>query len=196
VDNGPSPRPFPRSGAELEAEVASLHEQYSAELLAYAASMARSQDTARDAVQEIFLRYFVERTYGREVNHPRAWLYRVLRNYLLDRLDSAAVRREVGPENAAEVPDQTRDPEGAVFGEQMARQIQAVLSPREMDCVRLRADGLSYDEIAAVLGIRPGTVSCLLTRVHKKLGDAAQDSQSGTLAALRLLVSWEAAHSS
>jgi RNA polymerase sigma-70 factor (ECF subfamily) len=189
---GPVTPPNP----ELEPEVAALHDKFSAELLAYAASIARDRDAARDAVQEAFLRYFVERSYGRLVAHPRAWLYRVLRNYLLDRMDSAAVRREVGPENAVDVPDRNHGPEAAVGNAQVAIRIRSLLSPREFECLCLRADGLSYDEMAEVLGIRPGTVSSLLTRLHRKLHDAALDRQSGTLEALQLLVAGGKAHSS
>src|ERR1700674_2388183 len=131
--------------------------------------MTKSRDAARDAVQEVFLRYFMERSYGRLVAHPRAWLYRVLRNYLLDRIDSAAVRREVGSENAADLPDRNHGPEDIVRHTQRANHLRSMLSPRELECLCLRADGLSYDEAAEVLGVRPGTVSSLLTRVHKKL---------------------------
>jgi RNA polymerase sigma-70 factor (ECF subfamily) len=180
----------------IEAEVASLHDRYSAELLAYAACMAKSRDAARDALQEVFLRYFVERSYGRVVAYPRAWLYRVLRNYLLDLLDTAALKREVGPELGADVPDPHDGPEEALRNSQMARRIEAVLSPRELECLRLRADGLSYDEAAEVLGVRPGTVSSLLTRVHKKLHDGVRDAQSATLGALYLLVAGRRDHSS
>ena len=181
---------------DIEPEVAALHDRYSAELLAYAAGITKSRDAARDAVQEVFLRYFVERRYGRVVTNPRAWLYRVVHNYVLDLLGTAALQREVGPEHGADVPDSREGPEEAVSNFQMARRIASVLSPRELECLRLRADGLSYDEAAEVLGVRPGTVSSLLTRVHKKLHDGARDTQSATLGALYLLVAGRLDHSS
>ena len=181
---------------ELEMEVARLHQQYSSELLAYAANIAGCRDAACDAVQEVFLRYFVERSYGRLVAHPRAWLYKVVRNYLLDRMDSAAFRREVGSEHALDVSDENRGPEDAVGNAQLASQIRSGLSPREFECLCLRADGLSYQEMAEVLGVRPGTVSSLLTRLHKKLHEAALDRRSGTLEALYLLVAGGKSHSS
>src|SRR5579862_5833641 len=93
------------SPADLELEVGRLHEECSAELMAYAVSIMRRQDLAHDAVQEAFLRYFVERNYGRVVEHPRAWLYRVVRNYLLDRMDTAAMKHEVGQDEAVDLPD-------------------------------------------------------------------------------------------
>jgi DNA-directed RNA polymerase specialized sigma24 family protein len=49
------------------------------------------------------------------------------------------------------------------------------LSPREIECVRLRAEGLRYEEIAGVLGLQSGTVGALLARAHKKIRQAAKD---------------------
>lgn len=59
-----------------------MYQEHASALSRYAASFARTPDAARDAVQEIFLRYFVERRYGRQIENPRAWLYFVLRNHL------------------------------------------------------------------------------------------------------------------
>jgi DNA-binding NarL/FixJ family response regulator len=43
-----------------------------------------------------------------------------------------------------------------------------------MDCLRLRTEGLSYDEIAAALDIQPGTVGALLNRARQKLEQTAK----------------------
>jgi DNA-directed RNA polymerase specialized sigma24 family protein len=42
------------------------------------------------------------------------------------------------------------------------------LAPRELECVRLRAEGLNDAEIAEVLSIRSGTVGALLSRALGK----------------------------
>lgn len=160
---------------ELEREVAEAYRQHAAELLVYAASLAPDTDLARDAVQEAFLRYFVERTYGRVVENCRAWLYRVVHNYLLDRKDAAQTKREVFTVNAGEVPDGRLGPEATLQQAETAKEITSLLSRRELDCLRLRADGLSYTEIGAVLDMRPGTVSAHLTRVHVKLREVTSD---------------------
>ena len=175
---------------DLKAEVAAVYEKHAAELLAYAVTLAGSEDGAPDAVQETFLRYFIERSYGRDILHTRAWLYRVLRNYVLDRVGSASSRREIA---SGKLPDRAaphHDPESRLRHSQAARQVASALTPREMECLRLRADELSYEEIATILGIRPGTVSALLTRVHKKLrspGPGGDGGRSDTGGALWLL---------
>jgi RNA polymerase sigma-70 factor, ECF subfamily len=181
IDPGPT---------DLKAEVAAVYEKHAAELLAYAVTLGGSEDGAPDAVQETFLRYFIERSYGRDILHTRAWLYRVLRNYVLDRVGSASFRWEVSSGELPETAALHHDPESRLRQSQAARQVAAALTPREMECLRLRADELSYEEIASVLGIRPGTVSALLTRVHKKLrspGPGRDGGKSDTGRALWLL---------
>lgn len=67
----------------LEQELMRLYREHASALSRYAFAFSLTQDGARDAVQQIFLRYFVQRRYGRQIQNPRAWLYVVLRNYLL-----------------------------------------------------------------------------------------------------------------
>jgi RNA polymerase sigma factor (sigma-70 family) len=154
---------------ELEREVAAAWQEYSPELLRYAASWTRSEQEAQDALQEVFLRYFVERTYGRRIENPRGWLYQVLRNHLMDRARTAAATREVPSDDLEWVPDNSRDPERKVQRSQLAAAVAAAVTDRELACLRLRSEGLCYEEIANRLGVRPGTVGALLSRVHRKL---------------------------
>ncbi len=166
------PTPKPLSGCslnDLEREVAAAYQEYSPELLRYAVSWTRDQQEAQDAVQEVFLRYFVERSYGRQIENPRGWLYQVLRNHLLDRARTAAATREVPSDDLEWVPDSSRDPERKMQRSQLAAAIAAAVTERELACLRLRSEGLCYEEIANRLGVRSGTVGALLTRVHRKL---------------------------
>src|SRR5262249_46034534 len=129
--------------AQLEAEVVALYEEHSAGLARYAANLARSSDLAADALQETFLRYFAERTYGRTREQPRAWMFQVMRNYLLDRMTSASATRESGGEDLNAITDPDADPEGLVQRSEIARSIAASLSARERECLGLRSEGFS-----------------------------------------------------
>lgn len=175
---------------ELEQELLRLYREHASALSRYAAAFAQNQDGARDAVQEVFLRYFVERRYGRIIENPRAWLYHVLRNYLLDwrrRVDN----REVIADNLDHLAGGQHNPERILQRSETARELEGVLSQREFECLRLRAEGLDYAEVAAVMGIRPGTVGALLSRVQKKIRRSAADNPNqalGTAQAIHLLV--------
>jgi len=167
--SGSSPRTEGIRGHELHAEVSDLYQRHSACLLKYAASMARNEEEAHDAVQEAYLRYFIQRRYGRQFDNPRAWLYQVLHNYLLDRLKAVAGRLEVASSDLEGIADQNQNPEKLLQCRELAGEIAAALTGRELHCLRLRAGGLCYEEIADAMDVRLGTVGALLTRVHQKL---------------------------
>lgn len=164
----PTVAPGPRV-PELEAELTELYHRHSAELLRYAETLTRTSDEARDSVQEVFLRYFIERRYGREIESSRGWLFQALRYHCLDRLKSVAGQREVSKDDLDRVPDRRHDPEALLQRRELATEIASKLSERELDCLRLRALGLRYTEVAQAMGVRSGTVGALLARVNQKL---------------------------
>jgi RNA polymerase sigma-70 factor, ECF subfamily len=190
-------QPHPGSGRKataarlkIEREVIAAHEKHSGELLSYALSVARNREEARDAVQEVFLRFFLERTCGRTILNLRAWLYQVLRNHLLERLKSASSAREVHADHLDSIPDHQQDPEKDLQRRQLAREIAATLTDREFDCLRLRAEGFCYEDIANVLGVRSGTVGAVLNRVHRKLKPTGRRlrARTGVADAVRFLL--------
>lgn len=153
----------------IEREIAEIHRGCAAGLLRYGADLAGDRPAGQDAVQEAFLRYFTVRSEGQAIRNPRAWLYRVVRNYLLDTLRTAGSRDEVRLDDVADSPDAGPDPETRLGQNQTLEGVWKLFSPRERECVRLRAEGLPYDEIARVLELKPGTVASLLARAHSKL---------------------------
>jgi RNA polymerase sigma-70 factor (ECF subfamily) len=160
----------------LETEIAELYRDVASGLFRYASVLARNRETAWDAVQEAYLRYFIARRGGRQIHDPKAWLFRVLRNVLLDVLKRHHVQKEVAIEQARESADLRPDPE-CEFGElELSRQTWESLAPREQECLKLRAEGLRYEEIAGVLGIRSGTVGALLARAQRKIRRAFRGS--------------------
>ena len=92
-------------------------------------------------MQEIFLRYFVERRYGRQIESPRGWLFQALRYHCLDRLKAVAGQREVSKDDLDRVPDRRHDPEAILQRRELATEIATKLTGRELDCLRLRAWG-------------------------------------------------------
>ena len=182
---------------ELEQELLRLYKEHASALSRYATAFAQNQEGARDAVQEVFLRYFIERRYGRIIENPRAWLYHVLRNYLLDwrrRVDN----REVIADNLDHLAGGQQNPERLLQRSETARELEGLLSQREFECLRLRAEGLDYAEVAAVMGIRIGTVGALLSRVQQKIRRSVAENPNhafGTAQAIHLLVEEREAYS-
>jgi RNA polymerase sigma-70 factor (ECF subfamily) len=158
--------------AQAERDLLELYDQNSAGLLRYAAALTRNHDQAQDAVQEIFLRYYSVRIGGARIENGRAWLYTVIRNYILDKIKEAGTAVELGIDELWNLPGPLINMESGIEKAEMALRTVRRLSPRELDCLRLRAEGLAYREIGTVMGIRPGTVGALLARAVKKLRHA------------------------
>jgi RNA polymerase sigma-70 factor (ECF subfamily) len=125
-----------------------------------------SRDTARDAVQEAFVRALRHREDFRGDAPLEAWIFRIaLRTALESRRNGREIRLEdtVDPE----LPERDRDPE-------LSAALRA-LSPRRRLIVFLRyfAD-LSYAEIATVCGISEGTVAATLAQSRAALLEALE----------------------
>jgi len=69
---------------QLEQELVRLHREYASELSRFAASFSQDDDVVCEAIQNAFLRYFIERRYGRQIDNARSWLYHLLRDELTD----------------------------------------------------------------------------------------------------------------
>jgi RNA polymerase sigma-70 factor (ECF subfamily) len=144
-------------------------QRYEAPLLLYAARLFRGSgdgsERARDAVQETFLELC---SAERADVEPRiaAWLFTVCRNKALD-----LRRKELGMSNVDEIEVAQRasaEPGPAAElarGEEHAQVIAllARLPEKQQEAVRLKFQGgLSYAEIATVMGTTAGNVGFLI----------------------------------
>jgi RNA polymerase sigma-70 factor (ECF subfamily) len=172
--------------AGIEQEIADLYEKEAAGILRYAGALANDRETAHDALQEAFFRFFLCRSAGQRIRSPRGWLFRVARNYVLD-LKRAGSREEAGMDWHLNLPGPARPSATAdsIF-DRLHGLPEIGLSPREMECVRLRTEDLRYDEIARVLGLQTGTVGALLARAHAKIRKAVGGAPRPDAQGLRL----------
>ncbi len=155
-----------RRTLDCAAELIACYEAEAGGLFRYAVLLLGSVQAAEDVLQETFLRLFATLRSGVEIRDRRAWLFRVLRNACLERRRYSRRQQEV--ELPAEKAAPAANPEADYHRRHLARQLARALSPRELECVRLRAEGLSYAQIADVLRVRSGTVGALLSRALAK----------------------------
>lgn len=142
-------------------EAARLFELHGGALYRFARVLVRRPEDAEDVVQSAFVRLLEHLGRGGDRSNLRAWLFTVTANLARDRLRS---RRRWLPWNdvsdgAVGYPDlDARDPQ-----QQFLAAAQR-LAPRDRLLLALRAQGLSYREIAEAAGIRPASVGRLLAR--------------------------------
>ncbi len=129
-------------------------------------------DAAGDLAQEVFVQLYRKPPAGEDVP-LRAWLYRVAlnRGYNALRADRRRRTREdlVAYSSAEAGGDGSSLAEVANRAEERdaVRQALVRLPQRQRDCLVLRAEGLSYAEIAAAIGVAPGSVGTLLARAER-----------------------------
>jgi RNA polymerase sigma-70 factor (ECF subfamily) len=152
-----------------------LFEAYRARVYSTARHILGSDAAAKDVTQQVFLAAWRHLARFRSEGELGPWLYRVAVNTCLNerRRLSRFVDTEP-PEAPAGAPVQAQ--EEAV----LARQIDAALgrlSPKlRVPLVLRHVEGLSYDEIAEVLGCSMGTVASRLSRAHQAMAVALSRS--------------------
>jgi RNA polymerase sigma-70 factor (ECF subfamily) len=122
-------------------------------------------------VQEAFLRLHQVKA---EVENPRAWLYRCLRNLALNHLRDH--RRETSPDETTEpVAEASLPPEdmGRKEAVGLVRMLLAEMTDEDRDLIRLKYhENLKYQEIAQRLGLNAGNVGYKLHHLLKGLAES------------------------
>jgi RNA polymerase sigma factor (sigma-70 family) len=140
----------------------------------YARWLTKSDADAEDVVQDAAvraLRYFS----SLRNDDARAWLLTIVRNTWYGRFSKAgsAEQRKVFDDMKDERPDEQLDPEALVIQQQAVERVQRAIEELPVDfrevVVLREIEGLSYKEIAAVIGTPIGTVMSRLARGRERL---------------------------
>jgi RNA polymerase sigma-70 factor (ECF subfamily) len=162
----------------VEEKIIVLFDQLRLPLLHYLFSFKLPVQDAEEIVQDVFLALFRHLRSGKSEANLRAWIFRVGHNLAL----KCRERELRGPGASDAVPealaiDQSPNPEALAARSQTRRHLRAVLDAlpeQDSRCLRLRAEGLRFREIAQVLGVSVGAVSLSLTRSLARLARAAK----------------------
>jgi RNA polymerase sigma-70 factor, ECF subfamily len=164
-----------QSSSEIEREVINFFEQFREPLLRYVLSFGVSVHDGEEVVQDVFLSLFRHLQLGRPRVNLRGWIFRVGHNLALkQRIENKRVndKTDAGELLVEQQYDPAPNPEEHLSFLQRQRRLLAVvhaLPATDQNCLRLRAEGLRYREIASVLGISLGAVSLSLTRSLARL---------------------------
>jgi RNA polymerase sigma-70 factor (ECF subfamily) len=148
-----------RPTGDLEA----LYRQHALAVFRFAYGLCRERSEAEDIVSETFARV-VTRVHGIENATARAYLLTVARNVFLDGKRRAARDARILREMNRDLPETAPQPDD---GARLASALEALgaLPEGERAALLLRLDhGMSYEQIAAALGI---SVAAAKVRVHR-----------------------------
>lgn len=162
----------------LDEHVLSLFDQFRDRLLRYLLALGLPVHDGEEVVQEVFLSLFRHLQQGRPAHNLAGWLFRVAHNLGLKRRSANERFRDVMEAEggvAAQQRDTNLNPEEGIMQHQRQQRLLAVvraLPEQDQLCLRLRAEGLRYRDIAQTLGISLGSVSNSLTRSLARLARA------------------------
>lgn len=163
---------------EQQRQVMALFDELRNRLLRYVISFGLSGADGEEIIQEAFLSLMQHLKLGRSRHNLRGWLFRVAHNQSLKRLAGNERRRDLSGDGEMDANlhcDPAPNPEEHASMSQRQNRLVAVLNAlpeQDQNCLRLRAEGLRYREIADVLGISLGSVAASLSFSLERLGRA------------------------
>ena len=158
-----------------------LVKEYEKNVYNLALRMTGNSEDAADMAQEAFIKAYNSLTAFRGDSKFSVWLYRIVSNVCLDFLRSRSRKQTVslstenddGEEVELDIADETHSPEQLLdrsLTRDAVRRGLAALPPDHREILLLREiQGLSYEEIADVLGLEAGTVKSRIFRARKKV---------------------------
>lgn len=159
---------------------------YQTQVYNLALRMAGNPEDALDLSQEAFLKAWRGLSSYRFDSAFSTWLYRLTSNVCIDfrrrqkkqKSIPLQITDETGEERDLSIPDTAPGPEETLLARSEREQVAQALSrlePEYREALTLRVvNGLSYTEIAQILGIREGTVKSRIARAREKMRIAMQ----------------------
>lgn len=129
------------------------------------ASVIRDAARAEDLAIEVFLKFW--RINSSDMEKPEAWLHRVAVRKAIDELRRQSRRSRY--ESFFRLADHTPTPEDLRNTAEEKERVRAVLArvnKRDAELLLLRANELSYDDMATALALNPASIGTLLARAQ------------------------------
>ena len=140
-------------------------------LIACGVALSGDQERARDAAQEALTRAYRDWDKVSRLDHPGAWVRRVLVNLLID--EGRRTNRPRAHLRAVDQHEDTRPSESPLLA------AIRTLPARQRTAVVLHyLDDLSIDDVAHVMGIATGTVKATLHQARSTLAIALKEDAS------------------
>jgi RNA polymerase sigma-70 factor, ECF subfamily len=158
-----------------EAAFVEIVRRYDDGLRRLAFRLLGERDAMDDVLQEAYMKAFASIHRFRGDASPRTWLYRIVYNVCLDHLRR---RRRQPPAQVHGIDPATRDVGDDTDLRLSLAAALAALAPEERAAVLLvDAEGLSYDEAAAVIDVPTGTIASRLSRARAALRRSLREAE-------------------
>jgi RNA polymerase sigma-70 factor (ECF subfamily) len=148
-----------------DASLTELFNSYSKDVLHYSLSLLRNYDDAKDAVQEVFIRFIKSKDSFRSECSYKTWLLTITRNYCFMKLNAGRKNETESIDETTQLIDQP-DFDNSIS----LKDAVNMLNKYEYELIYLREFACySYKEISEILDISIDNVKTKLFRVRQKL---------------------------
>lgn len=159
-----------------------LYRSHQAGIFTFIRSQVRHREIAADLTQETFVRAWESLPRLRKPGAFRGWLHRIAANLVRDEVKSGRSRLEVTettllgdaetPRQEAPAPE-SDGPEQRLVNGELSRHVWSALEELSEEhraaVVMHHMEGMSVEEIAQAMGVRPGTIMSRLSRAREAL---------------------------
>ena len=145
------------------------------QMLSLAERITGNRDDAADAVQDAFVKLWLQRGRYEEDRHAQGAGMMTVRTTSIDLVRRNSRHIEVPLDTMANVSPETTDEQHNIAYRQVRHIIENELTPKQRSIIDLREmDGLEFNDIAARLGMQPATVRVELSRARKRVREIYQ----------------------
>lgn len=156
-----------------EAAFEEIYDRFGGMVYNLAWRLSNDPEEAADLTQETFLRIHRHLGKFRGGSTLKTWIYRIALNHCRGRLGRKRSWQPLAEETERTLPDPRRGPEERALAHDAERRVASALAalPRRYAeaVVLCDLEGLPYQEIAEVLGVRIGTVRSRIARGRERL---------------------------
>jgi RNA polymerase sigma factor (sigma-70 family) len=152
-----------------------LFERHHRPLFDFLFRMTGDRGAAEDLVQDVFVRMLRYRATYRDDGKFETWMFRIARNVRSDHFRKHGAAVHV-PDNdmdwASDAPGPAHLLERARDMARLTRALQSLRDDRRELIVMVRYQGMTHEQVGAILGVDGGTVKVRFHRAMKELRDA------------------------
>ncbi|MDR0393877.1 MAG: sigma-70 family RNA polymerase sigma factor [Tannerella sp.] len=154
-----------------------IYNKFVDELFSYGLGLGFEREVLKDAIQDIFVKFYMNKTQLKGVVHLKYYMFRMLKNRLLD------IYKSVVKENPLEMSEFPFLIEPSVLDELIAGEDKANLELRVGELLRILTDRqkeaiylhfireMEYEEVANLLDMTAPAVRKLISRAIKRMRD-------------------------
>ncbi|OQP61195.1 hypothetical protein A3860_05645 [Niastella vici] len=150
-----------------------VYNNYRNKIYSIAFELTESSAVAEEIVQDVFLKIWVKRATLDEVEHFRAYLFTITRNYVFTAMKRMARREAIEVNAMQDVPLFHHDTENRVLNNEYTRILQAAIDrlPEQQRQVYnlIKKEGYKREEAAAALRLSPETVKTHLAQAMRSI---------------------------